>query len=79
MDFVTMVMETYIDQNIYLIFSAMYSPHSKKIMEIYGLPLPTEFCSSWESKLFIDHIDIHINTYYIEFNSFTRNFGVAEW
>ena len=29
-------------------------------------------------KLFIDRIVIHINTYNIEFNSFTRNVGVAE-
>ena len=26
-------------------------------------------------QLFIDRIDIHINTYYIEFNSFTRYVG----
>ena len=26
-------------------------------------------------KLFIARIDIHINTYQIEFNSFTRNVG----
>ena len=31
-------------------------------------------------KLFSDHIDIHINTYGIEFNSYTRNVGeLAEW
>ena len=31
-------------------------------------------------KLFIDRIDIPINMYYIEFNSFTRNVGeLAEW
>ena len=30
----TMVMETHIDQNIYFIFSAMYTPHTKRIMEI---------------------------------------------
>ena len=31
-------------------------------------------------KLFIDRIDIHINMYYIEFNSSTRNVGeLAEW
>ena len=30
-------------------------------------------------KLFIDRIVIHINTYNIEFNSFTRNVEVAVW
>ena len=61
-------------------FSAIYTPHSKKIMEIYGMPWPTDFCSNRESKLFIDHIDLHIYTYYIEFNSFTLNVGeLTEW
>ena len=57
MDFAIMIMETHIDQNIYFIFSAMYSPHTKKIMEIYGMSWPTDFCSNRESKLFIDNID----------------------
>ena len=30
-------------------------------------------------NLFIDRKVIHINTYNIEFISFTRNIGVAEW
>ena len=73
MYFVTMVLETHVDQNIYLIFNAMYTPHTKEIMEIYGMQWPTDFCSNRESNVFIDHIDLHTNTYNIEFNSFTRN------
>ena len=42
-------------------FSDMYTPHKTKIMEINGMP--TDFCSNRESKLFIDRILSHINTY----------------